>query len=480
MKKSPILLVLSFLGLSLFAQDKPGRESINAIVKIDSVLSEPSFYTPWQDKGQTHGTGSGVVLSGRRILTNAHNVADSTFVSIRRQEDDALYPAKVVAVDHECDLAILTVEDGKFFAGIVPFEMGNTPPTQSQVLVAGFPIGGDGISLTQGIISRIEARHYAHSGKFLLAAQIDAAVNPGNSGGPVLFNDKVVGIAFQVEGGGEALGYMIPTEIIQHFLADLKDGHVDGFGFPNFRTSTLDNPDTRRSLKMKPEQTGMLVCEIYPGIPPGTVRVNDVLLAIDGRKVANNGNIRMADGEARVFLTLISEKQVGEMVTYTLLRDGQELVVSLPVQKIDYQVGPRIYDRQPDYYCVGGLVFTPLSASYVGEWKREEQPPNLVVKFGKPSTGPDQETIVLSQVMADEVNMGYQDMFASVLASVDGKKVRNLKDLIAAVESARGEFITFAFEEDPPVTLDTKKMREATPKILARYRIPADRSKNLQ
>lgn len=478
-------ILLGIAGLApaggLMAQDKPARESMNAVVKIESVFSDPLFCIPWQNQIQVQGSGSGVVLSERRILTNAHNVANSTFVAIRKQNDDTLYPAKVVAVDHECDLALLTVEDGKFFDAVVPFELGPTPPTQSQVLVAGFPIGGDGISLTQGIISRIEVQPYSHSGMNLLAAQIDAAVNPGNSGGPALYNDKVVGIAFQGNHqSGEALGYIIPEEIIRHFLADWKDGHVDGFGMIGFRVAGLDNPDTRRFLKMKPEQTGVLVYGVSEEIPQGSIQVNDVLLAIDGKTIANNGNIRLADGEARSFSTLISEKQMGETVTYTLLRDGQERSVPLPVSKASFQIEPRIYDRAPDYYVVGGLVFTTLSASYLGEWKEEEQPVGLKAKRGKWKEHPGQETVVLSQVLADPVNMGYQGVVAAVLKSVDGKKVRNLRELIAAVEGAKGEFIIFALEDDPPVILDTKKIREATPRILERYRIPADRSKNLK
>jgi S1-C subfamily serine protease len=463
----------------LWAEDKPSRDSMNAVVKIESVFSDPHFFIPWQNSIQAQSVGSGVVISERRILTNAHNVANNTFVTIRKQNDDALYTAKIVAVDHECDLAILTVEDGKFFDGIVPFELGATPPTQSQVLVAGFPIGGDGISLTQGIISRIEARPYTHSGMSLLTAQIDAAINPGNSGGPALYNGKVVGIAFQGERGGESLGYIIPNEIIRHFLTDLKDGRVDGFGSIGFKVSGLDNPDTRHFLKMKPDQTGVLIYEVFEGLPKDLIKANDVLLAIDGKAIANNGNIRLPTGDPRLFTTLISEKQVGEKLDFSLLRGGKLLSVSLPVSKAELQVGPKIYDKAPDYYFVGGLVFTTLSASYLDEWGKESPPVGLLAKGGKWKEKPEDETIVLSQVLADKVNMGYQGIVSAILKTVNGEKVHNLKELISVIEKTKGEFVIFAFEEDPPIILDAKKMREATPRIMERYRVPADRSKNL-
>lgn len=476
-----ILCVIGLLPLKgvLLAEDKPLHNSMNAVVKIESVLSDPHFFIPWQNRVQEQSVGSGVVIPERRILTNAHNVANSTFVTIRKQNDDTLYTAKVIAVDHECDLAILTVEDGIFFDGIVPFELGPTPPTQSQVLVAGFPIGGDGISLTQGIISRIEARPYTHSGMNLLTAQIDAAINPGNSGGPALYNNKIVGIAFQGDRGGESLGYIIPNEIIQHFLTDLKDGRVDGFGSMGFKVAGLDNPDTRRFLKMKPDQTGVLVYSVFEGKTKGSIKANDVLLAIDGKTIANNGNIRMPNGEPRIFTTLISEKQVGENISFTILRAGKVLSVLLPVSKADFQIGSKVYDQAPDYYFIGGLIFTNLSASYLAEWGKESPPVELLAKAGKWKERPEDETIVLSQVLADKINMGYQGIASAVLKTVNGEKVHNLRELISVIGNTKDEFVIFAFEDDPPIILDVKKMRAATPRIMERYRVPADRSKNL-
>ena len=308
MNKLLIATLTACCGIAAFAQDfeAPQNDPLNAVVRIETVSTVPNYLLPWQNRTPQSSSGSGVVIQGNQILTNAHNVADSTLLTVRKQNEDTLFVAKVKYVDHECDLALLTVDDPAFFSDITPMEFAETPPPQSMVIAAGFPIGGDGLSLTQGIISRIEVRSYAHSDKNLLTAQIDASINPGNSGGPVFYKGKVVGIAFQGSRRGESLGYMIPYEIISHFFDDIKDGKVDGFGSLGFLYLPLDNPDTRAFLKMKPDQTGILVRKVYKDAGDNGLKAGDVILSIDGKKVANNGNIRLADGQPRYFSTVIS------------------------------------------------------------------------------------------------------------------------------------------------------------------------------
>ena len=173
------------------AQDSDIRDSM---VKIYSVQIEPYYYDPWSMNRPTFSSGSGCVIEGRRILTNAHIVSDQSFIQVRRHGDAAKYTARVVAVSHAADLALITVEDETFFKNIVPLKLGDLPEVQQEVTVYGFPQGGDTLSITKGVISRIEHDAYAHSSIELLAVQIDAAINSGNSGGPVLVGNRVSGV----------------------------------------------------------------------------------------------------------------------------------------------------------------------------------------------------------------------------------------------------------------------------------------------
>lgn len=176
--------------------------SAEPVVKVYSVHNSVNVQMPWTSKPQEESTGSGFTIKhdGRLcILTNAHVVADATYVEVRKAGDAQKYVAEVERLSHECDLATLRVADEAFWDGVVPLSFGRMPSLQDEVSVVGYPEGGEGVSVTQGVISRIEIQRYAHSGAYLLAVQIDAAINPGNSGGPALNTDgEVIGVAFQV------------------------------------------------------------------------------------------------------------------------------------------------------------------------------------------------------------------------------------------------------------------------------------------
>lgn len=176
------------------------RRVSESVVKVYCVHSGFNPQMPWANKPQEEATGSGFAVDydGLCILTNAHVVADATYIEVRKAGDAHKYVAQRRKVAHECDLATLTVEDAAFWQNASPLPFGSMPCLQDEVSVIGYPEGGEGISITAGVVSRIEIQRYAHSGNNLLAIQIDAAINPGNSGGPALDDEgRVIGVAFQ-------------------------------------------------------------------------------------------------------------------------------------------------------------------------------------------------------------------------------------------------------------------------------------------
>ena len=107
-----------------------------------------------------------------RILTNAHVVSDAAYVEVRKAGDARKYVATRQKISHECDLAILTVENADFWRDTTPLDFGDVPCLQDEVSVVGYPEGGEGVSVTVGVVSRIEIQRYAHSGASLLAIQV--------------------------------------------------------------------------------------------------------------------------------------------------------------------------------------------------------------------------------------------------------------------------------------------------------------------
>ena len=211
---------------------RPNGPVQKSLVRITATAVEPDYKAPWNAGVIVRGIGAGFVIDGNRIMTNAHVVSNSRYLTVERDGDPNKYPATVLFVAHDCDLALVTVASPNFFKNMVPLKFGGIPELESTVSAYGYPLGGERMSVTTGIVSRIDFQLYTHSSiDQHLAIQISAQINPGNSGGPVMQNAKVVGVAFQGYSGDVAQGvaYMIPTPVIQRFLKDISDGRYDKY-----------------------------------------------------------------------------------------------------------------------------------------------------------------------------------------------------------------------------------------------------------
>ena len=468
--------------ISISEKKKNIRKFKNSIVKIFAMRSRPNYNQPWQNYPQRSSTGSGFVISGNRILTNAHIVANQTFLMVRKPGLQKKYIAKLEAIGNECDIAILKVEDLEFFEGLKALELGDLPELQTSVTVMGYPVGGDNISVTEGIISRIEPIVYSHSGRRLLAVQIDAAINPGNSGGPVLHNEKVVGIAFQGLSQSQSIGYMIPVPVIKHFLKDVKDKKFDGFPHAPFRVGEMENPDLRAWAGMSQEQTGVIIYSLPPEVEEsGEFKENDVIMGIDGVKIDNDATVKFRNDEVIYFGYLIWRKYLGDNCKFTVLRKGKKVTVNYKLRRYKRLVPNRVFGKLPTYYFIGGLLFVPLSINHLDEYRQWYNGPiNLVYEVINGKVSKElQQIVVLSRVLAAEVNVGYQDLRATIVEKVNDKKIKDLKELISMVENTKKGFIVFQLKNKTKIVFDVEKLKRSTPHIMNLYRIPRDRSLNL-
>jgi len=229
-KKLLLLLLPIFVWSSAFHNNEQIKQISSSVVKIYTTSIEANYFSPWQKDSSISLSGSGVIIKDNLILTAAHVVSDGTFIQVKKSNDAKKYTAKVKWISHEADLALVEVNDKSLFNNTIAQTFGGLPHRQDGVVVYGYPKGGDEISTTQGIVSRIEQRMYSHSYMNHIMIQIDAPVNSGNSGGPAFDeNGKIVGIAIQGLSNSQSIGYLVPVEVIQHFFDDIKDGKYDGY-----------------------------------------------------------------------------------------------------------------------------------------------------------------------------------------------------------------------------------------------------------
>ena len=455
----------------------------DAVVRIYATTQDPDYDSPWQARVPSSSTGSGVVIGDRRILTGAHVVANATFLQVQKISVPDKIRAEVVGVCHDCDLALLEVADESFMDDVEPATLGELPDFRDRVAVVGFPLGGDEVSITEGVVSRLEVGRYSHSQRYLLAVTVDAAINEGNSGGPVFSLDgRVVGIAFQKLHGADNIGEMVPTPILDNFLQSVTSAEDGKIEIPTLGISTqgLENPALRRRVGLGPKGSGLLVLTVEHGSSAdGLLRSGDVILEIEGQRIANNSTIQFLGRYRTRYDVLLGLRKVGDPLRLTVLRDGERQALTLELKPAVNLVPRSIYDKDPVYFVYAGLVFQPLSRDLLATWGEywwEKAPREFMYYYESGVCTPGRrEVVVLTQMFADEINVGYEDLMFESVVSVNNEPIADMHDFVDRIESATG-LLEIRMSRDGLIVLDPEEVSAAAERILSRYRITRDRS----
>lgn len=474
---SRIACTLLLLAVAASAQQLEVRKSL---ARISNTGQEANYRIPWLPGHTSGGTGTGWVVSKDRILTNAHVVSNARFLTVEKENDPKKYIATVEHAAHDCDLAILKVDDPAFFSGTYPLALGGIPEIESTVSVFGYPIGGDRLSVTRGVVSRVDFRTYTHSiVDSHLCIQIDAAINPGNSGGPVMQDGKVVGVAFQGYSGDVAqnVGYMIPTPVIKHFLEDIKDGRYDRYMDLSISTFNLVNPAHRRALGLPDDDRGVVVSSVQSaGVCHGLIFTEDVLLAIDGHPIASDGFIEL-EGE-RVLLAEIAERKFrGDTVRLSIMREKRPMEVTVKFDRAwPHTMQATAYDQQPQYVLFGGLLFQPLSRNLMAAY--QFQNPRIDYFFdyfiSKELYKEHPEVIVLSAILPDPINTYFGEFREGIVDEINGRKMETLKDVAEAFAEPKEFHVVKFVGIGRPLVLERAAVQAARERIKQRYNVPEE------
>jgi len=456
---------------------RPNGPIQKSLVRITATEVEPDYRAPWNSGGVQRGIGAGFVIDGNRIMTNAHVVSNSRYLTVERDGDPNKYPATVLFVAHDCDLALLKVASPDFFKNMIPLKFGGIPELETTVSAYGYPLGGERMSVTTGIVSRIDFTLYTHSSvDSHLAIQISAQINPGNSGGPVMQDAKVMGVAFQGYSGDVAQGvaYMIPTPVIRRFLKDVEDGHYDRYVDLGITWTKLQNPAQRHFLGLKDDDRGALVGTVIAAGPAAnSLQAGDVLLAIDDHPIASDATVEL-EGSRVDMPEVVERKFKGDKVKLDIWRDKKPKTVTIELGSVwPYLYLAHAYDVKPRYIVYGGLVFQPLTLDLIDAF----QPTDVRIRHYFDYFVLEQiylehpEVVILTNILPDPTNTYLAPYRASIVDEVNGKKIRKLNDLAAAFAEKTDRFVVRMIGDGPPLVLDPKEVESARERIKTRYNV---------
>ncbi|MDX1961201.1 MAG: trypsin-like peptidase domain-containing protein [Leptospiraceae bacterium] len=458
------------------------------VVQIKVYSQGFDAYSPWQSTQLRTSTGTGFILDKDRIITNAHVISNAKYVQVQRHNQTVWYEVDILHVAHDCDLALLKAKDPSFYESSNSFELGGIPDLNSPVNVVGYPIGGDKISVSRGIVSRKEQSSYAHSQVDThLVIQVDAAINPGNSGGPAIQDGKVVGVAFQVATRGENIGYLIPTTVVRYFLKDVEDGRYDGYAELGVRTVNSFNTAFRKIKKIPDELGGVFVTKVLRGgSASGYVKKDDLIFEIDKLPIGRNGTV-LFDKDARVdFVEVVDNKHSGEMISLKVFRDGKILDLNFPAKRMkEFDFMRHRYDAPFPYFVIGGIVFQPSNRDLLHEWSKNSETQGgsqFLYRFshyieedlGK---GESTEDVVFYRKLSHPVNSSTGYFLNMVLESCNDIKIKNIDHLVEILANDKSAFIKLKFFDlENPLILKRDEAEKADKEISTIYRIPYNKT----
>lgn len=445
----------------------------NTVVKVFSTIRYPDPYKPWTKQAPRETSGTGVIIEGKRILTNAHVVLYASQVQVQANQSGDKISATVETIAQGIDLAILKLDDETFFDSRPPIRRASKlPDVKDSVMVYGFPTGGTNLSITKGIVSRIDFTLYNFptSG---LRIQIDAAINPGNSGGPAVADDQMIGVAFSRLGGGDNIGYIIPCEEIELFLKDAADGRYDGKPALFDSLQTFENPALRPYLKLGRGIDGMIVTEIDATDVSYPLKIWDVITHIGDTPIDNEGMVRIGDIRVR-FHYMLQRVATSGRVSLKVFRAGQELTLSVPVAPNRPMLIPDLEGTYPSYFVYGPLVFSTATQLFLGGLNNAASTlaavasPLALRRSDRPAFPGETLVVVSSPFFPHKLSKGYSPAQSRVVESINGVKIRNLEHLVATLRDSQDEFlvIDFAGRKFETLVFPRRAMVAATEEIL--------------
>lgn len=478
--KKLLLICLSLLFVSSGWSQVAHSPLENSIVTVEITRQRYDMGQPWTRQTATDSKNA-IVIKGQEILTTAEFFNDVTLIRVQRNGRGRWWNARLKWADYHANVALLSVDDPQFWTGIKAAEFARDLKDLNTVHVMRWRNGNlesrkaefNEFTVRDGKISFVPSTSVTFSSEIEGLGWAEAVVSKG----------KVIGLTTSSDG---RKFNMMPVTFFRRVLEAKAAGKFKGMGYFAFTWQQALNPDTHKFLGWKTEPKGVVVVDIpEEEKKPDGLKVHDLLLKVDGFEIDIQGDYVDPDYGHLMLENLSSRRHwAGDEIQLVVWRDGKELTVNYTLPKADYAmdlIPKEVFDREPEYLMVGGLLFQPLDGPFLKRWGADwkQRAPFRLAYYDNQSKSEERDGLVLlSAILPDPVNIGYQDYRFIVLDKVNGKKISNLTELAAALEAPQKGFHVFEFMEGSnaqKLVLDAAQAQESSARIQSNYGIRGDR-----
>lgn len=466
-----------------------------SVVNFTCKIETRSAMRPWKLDPVEEIGGSGVVIGPGLILTNAHVVHQATEILVDTDQTSLAVPAELIAVDLGRDLALVKVDDADFIAKHPEAELlEGLPKDGARVTVMGYPMGGEALSTTTGVVSRSEWAEIGLLDELGMRVQVDAAVNFGNSGGPGFVDGRIAGLVFSGLDTAIAdnISYLLATEEIRRFLAEAERGAVDGNCQLAAETQTLENPALRSKLGVDGSVSGVVVINS----DSEQLEPWDIVTRINGFPVDNKGQITIEDGR-KVAMACAAGRfeptKDAPTVEVEVLRAGKSVTLAVdPVTDSEGIVRARPNGAYP-YLVWGPLAFGPVhrdlldalaAEGSIGLYYFGNSPVLAALNSSRPAEGKE-FVAVLCPLMSHPCARGYDVVPGQTVKSVNGRTFANFGEFVGLLrEATKGgdEYVVLEFHERgvERLVFRRKDIEDATERVMDANGIRQQASKDVR
>jgi S1-C subfamily serine protease len=454
-----------------------GEPAANAVVKVYATMSRPDPTKPWARLPPRDEVGSGIVVEGKQILTSAHLLFYASQIQIKANQADDRISAHVVAIAPLLDLALLKIDDESFFESHPTLPRSNAiPRTRDVVSTFGYPGDSTNVTVIRASVTEVDFAGYSYpiSG---VRIRTNNDFGVGMSGSPVMMNDRLVGIACR-HPNSQVSSFVMPNDEIDPFLEGSRTGGYKGKPVIFDEIQKLENPALREFLKLDRSVHGVVVTKTAGVDGNYPLRPWDVITAIADTPIDDLGTIPFGENGRVPFGYVTQRAALSGSVAVTIMRNGREMVLSVPTPTSRPLLVPSNEGVYPSYFIFGPIAFAAATTDIYSLTARSEQLDGLLTYRGsplitrraeRPAFDGEEIVYVPSPFFPHKLAKGYSDPTLCTLKAVNGIPVRNLLQVVKQLRDTTDEFVTFEFaEKDAEILVfPWAAMVEATEGILS-------------